>query len=185
MTGDRDGTHAPFSNTYQAHIAHVTHVAARVLPLHDAQEVAQDTLLQHWLSPERYDPTRGSVATYLRVAARGRALDRIRSADASRRRDTEWSADRAAGLDGSDHDHGDDRREDLLDALRQLPPLQRQAIVTAFYGGLTYAEAAASLGVPEGTLKTRIRTGLAHLRSLLAPTGHLARQTSPAAEPLP
>jgi len=153
-----------FTEAYTEHRPALLKAARQYLPPHEAEEVVHETFVAYFLDPGRHDPARGPLLTYLRMVTRGRALDRLRSREAARRRDAAWAGCATPVFDDWAHD----RREDIVDALRHLPPPQREAIVTAFYGGLTYSEAAAALGVPEGTVKTRIRTGLARLRDLLA-----------------
>ena len=152
-----------FTATYVSCHGALVAVVRRLLPLHEAEEVVHEAFTAYFLHPERHDPARGTLLTYLRMLARSKAIDRIRSTDAHRRRDTAWTVDNGSVLDGRAHD----RRDEIIEALRQLSPLQREAIVTAFYGDLTYTEAAAALGVPEGTFKTRVRTALARLRDLV------------------
>lgn len=132
-----------------------------------AEEIAQAVFLALWERPERVDPRRGSVRTYLVTMARSRAIDVIRSDRSRRQRE---SADhsrteplaRAAAFEAPEG-----VALEVRQALATLPDGEREAIVTAYYGGLTYQEAAVHLGVAEGTLKSRVRSGLAHLRDAL------------------
>lgn len=137
----------------------------RVLPPHDAEEVVHDTFLQLWQHPQRFDPSRGSLRTYLHMVARSKAVDLLRARGAGQRRDAVW--DRTNHDDQTTFDI-DGQREEVRDALAALPAKQCVPIVVAFFTAATYAEVATRLGVPEGTLKFRIRSGLAQLRTTLS-----------------
>lgn len=132
-----------------------------------AEEVAQDTFLSLWRRPGAYDPTRGSLQGFLLGVARNKSIDLVRKEESVKR-----TRDAFADSLASDPDHvtafepgGDiDDRHEVRAALAQLSPLQREAIVLAYFGGRTYREVATELGIPEGTAKTRLRDGLMRLR---------------------
>lgn len=135
-----------------------------------AEEVAQDTFLSLWRRPGAYDPARGSLQAFLLGVARNKSIDLVRKEESVRR-----TRDALASSLGSDpdlmttHEPGgevDDRHE-VRAALAQLSPLQREAIVLAYFGGRTYREVAVELDIPEGTAKTRLRDGLMKLRDLM------------------
>ncbi len=129
-----------------------------------AEEVSQEVLIEIWLTADRFDPRRGSAAAWAQTIARRRAIDRIRSAVASahrERRSTEVPAPRDQVNDAVE-DIFD--RERLTSGMNRLSDPQRQAILLAFYGGHTHDEVAAILGLAVGTVKGRIRAGLARLR---------------------
>ena len=136
-----------------------------------AEEVAQEVLLEVWRTAPRHDPSRGSARTWVATVAHRRAVDRVRREQAGRDRDARVAATRpeqapspsGAVLDGFD-------RERVRRALDGLTPLQREAVTLAYYGGHTYAEVARLLDCPEGTVKTRIRDGLIRLRDHLGVT---------------
>jgi RNA polymerase sigma-70 factor (ECF subfamily) len=130
-----------------------------------AEEVAQEVFLEMWRRAFRYDPGKGSATRWALTIARHRAIDRVRSAAAASARELRI----AAGAPGRVSDTAADTRdlELLRPCLRDLSQLQREAIMLAFYGEHTYAEAARMLGVPLGTLKNRIRDGLARLRDCM------------------
>lgn len=165
--GDRDAFSAVFRATYDK----VRAIALAVLQ-DDAQaeEVAQDVLLEVWLKSARFDPSRGSGQTWIAVMARRRAVDRVRQAQQTRVRDTRYQAEN--GLSESD-DVAEivARRMTFLSArarLEVLTPLQREAVILAFFHGHTYAGVARLLSIPGPTAKTRIRDGLMRLREALS-----------------
>ena len=136
-----------------------------------SEEVCQEVFLEIWRTAARFDPDRGSPLTWMMTIAHRKAVDRVRSAEASSRRDTRYietsheveydvTAEAAtSSIDG----------ERVTAALAALAPGQRNALVLAYFGGLTHSEVADKLGVPLGTAKTRIRDGLIKLRAVLGP----------------
>ena len=138
-----------------------------------AEDVVQEVFLRLWRKPERFDPTRGSLRTFLAVDGRGRALDAMRSSRA--RRDRE---DREATLSSSEPVAGTEElvmstilSSEIRQLLGRLRPQERDPIALAYFGGHSYREAARLLGVPEGTVKSRIRAGLDRLGSLFEDAG--------------
>lgn len=132
----------------------------------DAEEVLQDVFVQAWTRVGSYDPSRGSMAGWLVGIARHRAIDLLR-ADAVR-----LSAFAAAPLPASlDTPESlasqQERHRGVHRALDALPSEQRQLIERAYFRGSTQSELALQFDLPLGTVKTRIRTGLAALRGLL------------------
>jgi RNA polymerase sigma-70 factor, ECF subfamily len=172
-----EGKWAPlsFASVYARHRSGVYATALRVLgrPC-EAEDVTQEVFVKFWRSPERFDPERGEIGAYLRMMARSRALDLMRHEQASTRARDRLQA--VAGRDEVSHDEHppealerDEQRKLLHAALRRLPVEQREALVLAYWGGLTADQIAARAGVPLGTAKSRIRLGLARLRSELQP----------------
>lgn len=132
-----------------------------------AEEVAQDTFLALWRRPGAYDPTRGSLQAFLLGVARNKAVDLVRREESLRRARDALTVEAESG-DGAPVDEtGVEEREEVRAALTKLSPLQREAIVLAYFGGRTYREVAAELGIPEGTAKTRLRDGLIKLREFM------------------
>jgi RNA polymerase sigma-70 factor (ECF subfamily) len=117
-----------------------------------AEDVTQDVFVWLWERPDRFDPERGSLRSFLTVVSRRRAIDWIRRHDADRRR-----ADRAA------------QAAKVRAAVAALPDEQRECVTLAFFGGLSYREVAVQLGIPEGTAKSRLRLALGKLGTTLQP----------------
>ena len=147
----------------------------------DADEVVVDTFGQAWRAAAAFDPARGSVGAWLATIARTRALDLVR-ARGRRSRALERAAQLSeggfaapvAGSAGDTPDRDAERGEArglVTRALAGLPAVQRRAIELAYFGGLSQSEIAAQLGEPLGTVKTRIRDGMAKLRELLGVRG--------------
>jgi len=138
-----------------------------------SEEVAQEVLLEVWRTAPRFDPARGSAAAWMLTMAHRRAVDRVRSEQASRARDDRVGqrADRIGGYDVV-AEEVEVRLEhaEVRTALSQLTELQREAVELAYYGGLTYREVAELLHAPLGTVKTRLRDGLLRLRTELGVT---------------
>lgn len=136
-----------------------------------AEEVSQEVLIEIWRTAGRFDPRKGSAAAWAITIARRRGIDRVRSAAAAARRDLRSTEELAPGDQVDDTVEGILDRERLASSLNRLSAPQRQAILLAFYGGHTHSEVAAILGVAVGTVKGRIRTGLARLREYMYATG--------------
>jgi RNA polymerase sigma-70 factor (ECF subfamily) len=133
-----------------------------------SEEVAQDVLVEVWRTASRFDPDRGSVRAWLLTMARRRAIDRVRSAQAAGDREA-----RLAAAATPDFDEVSEvvelrlEREQVRRCLEVLTGLQRESIHLAFYRGYTHREVSDVLGVPLGTVKTRLRDGLIRLRDCL------------------
>ena len=170
VDGIAEGRAEALSTAYARHSRAVFELARSVViqrPL--AEEVVQDVFLRLWNQPERYDPARGSLRAYLLTITYGRSVDLARSEGARRRRE-----EREARLAGRGAPAGPPEAElavahEVREALGQLRTGEREAIALAYFLGYSYREVAAKLGVPEGTIKNRIRKGLARLRDELTP----------------
>ena len=143
----------------------------------DAEEAVLEAFAQAWRDAPRFEAARGSVAGWLTMIARSRALDLIRARARRERITASAAADRpeappAMGRPGSDpatvYDHTERRRQVEI-ALDSLSPPQRQAIELAYFEGLTQTEIAQRLQEPLGTIKTRVRLGMEKLRDSLRP----------------
>ena len=161
---------AAFERVYDEHSRGVYRAAYRVLgSAAPAQDVVQDVFLKLWREPWKFDARRGELGSYLRLMARSRALDSWREGQAAGR-----ASDRLKLAVARDEGRADERpaiaaeRDDdwraMRDALRGLPAVQREAVVLAYWGGLTADQIARRSNVPLGTAKSRIRLGLARLR---------------------
>jgi RNA polymerase sigma-70 factor, ECF subfamily len=162
------GDEEAFSAVYEQVSSTVYGLVLRVLrdPA-QAEEVAQEVLLEVWRTASRFDPARGSAQAWVATMAHRRAVDRVRSAQAAARRD-----DQAAPLEASPDEVAEVveaklDRERVRRCLGTLTDLQRESIVLAYYGGYTYREVSGLLGVALGTTKTRMRDGLIRLRDCL------------------
>jgi len=161
------------AEAFRRHAGAVYGLARRVLgDAASAEEVVQEVFLRLWSKPESYDPGRGSLRAYLLAQSHGRAVDLLRS-DSSRRRREERDAQRSAeaGYD-IEREVGDLVVSEHIQAVVQdLPEDERRAIELAYFGGHTYREVAALLAQPEGTVKSRIRSGLKRMRSRMVDAG--------------
>ncbi|HEX2104226.1 MAG TPA: sigma-70 family RNA polymerase sigma factor [Solirubrobacteraceae bacterium] len=168
---------AAFGRLYDEHSGGVYGAALRVLgnPA-AAQDVAQDVFLRFWRDPGRFDASRGDLGAYLRLMARSRALDLWRTAQAAGRATDRMKISAGRHVPRADEqpvasaEHGE-RCRTLRAALRALPPAQREAVVLAYWGGLTAEEIARRAGVPVGTAKSRVRLGLQRMRAELDRAG--------------
>ena len=136
----------------------------------DAEEVILDVYQQVWNSADRYDPTRGSVLSWLAVMTRNRAIDRVRQSNLRRTRELpiEEPIDAPSGSPAPETQSIVEQQRALLRrAMGTLAAEQREAIELAFYSGLSHSEVAEALGAPLGTVKTRIRVGMQKLRRAL------------------
>jgi RNA polymerase sigma-70 factor (ECF subfamily) len=159
-----------FRQVFEEHERSVHAAAMRVLGNPAlAQDVVQDVFLRVWRRPASFDARRGDIGTYLRLMARSRAVDLWRERQAAGR-----ASDRLKVVVGGAEPRVDEspaallEREDtsatVREALRRLPDAQREALVLAYWGGLTADQIARREHVPLGTAKSRIRLGLARLR---------------------
>jgi len=161
------------AEAFRRHSGAVHGLARRVLGDDAAaEEVVQEIFLRLWNAPDRFDPARGTLRSFLLAQSHGRAVDLLRS-DVSRRRREEKEA-RATAEAGYDIEHEvwDLAVADhVKEAVTGLPVEERKAIELAYFGGHSYREVAQLLGVPEGTIKSRIRSGLRRMRGDLTAAG--------------
>ena len=158
---------------YRRHAGAVFGLAKRLLGDHaQAEEIVQEVFLRLWNEPDRFDPDRGSLRSFLLSHSHGRAVDSLRSNTARRRREdreAHFTAD--AGYDVDREVWDLTLASQVRDALADLQEGERVAIELAYFGGLTYREVAQQLGEAEGTVKSRIRVGLKRLRTNLQASG--------------
>jgi RNA polymerase sigma-70 factor, ECF subfamily len=164
------GDEAAFERLYERVAGMVFGVARRVTrdPA-QAEEVAQEVLVEVWCTATRFDPARAAARTWILTMAHRRAVDRVRSAQAAADRDMRAGRlgpvpafDEVAEVVEARLEHEQVRR-----ALTTLTDLQREAVTLAYYQGRTCRDVAELLGVPSGTVKTRLRDGLIRLRDTL------------------
>lgn len=139
-----------------------------------AEDVVQEVFLVVWRDPGRFDPARGAVSSWLLTLVHHRAVDAVRR-EATRRKRTvapsedgeEWNVPPGPGADQAAL--GAVVAGKVREALASLPAEQREALALAYFGGYTQREVASLVGVPLGTVKSRMFTGTKKLRSLLGP----------------
>ncbi len=164
------GDQAAFARVYDALAPTVFGVALRVLrDRARAEEVTQEVMVRIWEAASDFDPSRGSLKSWVATIAHRRAVDVVRSVESSRRReDTEARRSAMAPFDEpAEKVEVEEDRAKMRAALAKLTDTQREAITLTYFDGMTYREAADSLGTSLGTMKTRIRDGLLKLRAEL------------------
>jgi RNA polymerase sigma-70 factor (ECF subfamily) len=149
-------------------------MAAQALDRPTAEEVVQDVFVAVWKKAGRFDPARGPVRPWLLQIAHHRIANELRTRSRRPRTEPATDGERLTSLadptpDQTELAWAEYRREALRRALEQLPPPQRQALGLSFFEDLSHGQIASILGLPLGTAKARVRSGLAALRSKLAP----------------
>ncbi|WP_406380271.1 sigma-70 family RNA polymerase sigma factor [Streptomyces sp. NBC_01618] len=134
-----------------------------------SEEVAQEVLVEVWRTAPRFRAARGSAMSWVLTLAHRRAVDRVRSAEASAAREHRAALlDRTPAFDEvTEQVESRLEREQVRRCMRTLSEVQRQSVDLAYYRGLTYREVSELLSVPLGTVKTRLRDGLIRLRDCL------------------
>lgn len=164
------GDESAFGELYDQIAPRVLGLVKRLLIDHaQSEEVTQEIFLEIWQTATRYEATRGGASTWIMTMAHRRAVDRIRSSQAGRDRDSKIGIRDLAVA----YDHVAETVEVRIEhervekAMSRLTQLQRQAVSLAYYGGYTHSEVAGMLKIPLGTVKTRLRDGLIRLRDEL------------------
>ncbi len=164
------GDESALREAYREHAPRVLGLALRVLGNAAlAEDVMQDVFVRLWEHPDRFDPGRGRLGSYLLAMTHSRAVDRLRAEGSQRRR-----------LEAAAREHVQEARADPANAseaaasssavrrvLAELPNDQRVAIEMAYFGGLSYRDVAVALAEPEGTVRYRIRAGMQKMRAAL------------------
>ncbi|HEV7758641.1 MAG TPA: sigma-70 family RNA polymerase sigma factor [Acidimicrobiales bacterium] len=173
------GSREALAEIYRRYGAAVWGLCARVCRDGEvAREVCQTVFCELWAAPSRYDPGRGGFRAWLLAQSHARAVDAVR-AEASRRRREERAAGVVSPTAVASPASSEVETTAVLTTLRdsvrhavdRLPAVERDAILLTYLGGHTYRDAAAWLGQPEGTVKSRIRSGLQRLRVTLEAQG--------------
>lgn len=160
------GDEAAMALLYDRYSHMVYSVAHRVLSDSSAAEdILQDVFMQLWRNPQAFNASRGTLAAWLAVIARNRAIDHLR-----KRRPEEEAAETAISVDPDLENTAERNRamEKVRSVLAGMPGDQRAALEMAFFEGLTHVEIAGKTGQPLGTVKTRIRSGLLAVRKAFA-----------------
>jgi RNA polymerase sigma-70 factor (ECF subfamily) len=157
---------------YQRHAGPVFSLASRVLwERTHAEEIVQEVFLRLWEHPERFDGIRGSLRAFLLMETHARSVDRIRAEERRRERESRAQRDATTSYDLDLELRDLTIAEQIRVAVSELTDQEREAIELAYFGGKTYRQVAVMLDQPEGTIKSRIRTGLMRLRQRLQEQG--------------
>jgi RNA polymerase sigma-70 factor (ECF subfamily) len=161
------------AEAYRRHAGAVFALARRLLVDPGmAEEVVQEVFLRLWNQPEKFDPERGSLRAFLLAQTHGRAVDVLRSETSRRRREERDARQTAeAGYDIEREVMDLSVTDKVNEVMAVLPVDERRAIELAYFGGHTYRQVAALLDQPEGTVKSRIRSGLRRMRDQLMDAG--------------
>ncbi len=135
-----------------------------------SEEVAQEVLLEIWRTASRFDPARGSGAAWALTIAHRRAVDRVRTENASSRREQKAAPDLIDEQDVAEEVTTSLEYQRVRRCMDGLTELQRDSIKLAYYNGYSYPEVATLLGVALGTVKTRIRDGMIRMRDCMEVT---------------
>jgi RNA polymerase sigma-70 factor, ECF subfamily len=168
------GNEEPIGTLYSRYAPIVFGMAAQALGKTSAEEIVQDVFVAVWRGAASFDPEKGSARAWLLQIAHYRIANALRTRGRRPRTVEDPDGEEAARLADPAPDQAEEawlahRRQILERALEQLPPPQRQALGLAFFSDLSHGEVARVLGLPLGTVKSRLRTGIAQMRSRLAP----------------
>lgn len=161
------------AEVYRRHGGAVFGLAKRVLANStEAEDVTQEVFLRLWNQPDRFDPARGSLRSFLLAQSHGRAVDAVRSSSSRRAREARDAMRTARSSYDMQHEVWDLAVADQVSqAMGELPEEERRVIELAYFDGHTYREVAELLNQPEGTVKSRIRNGMRRMRAALADAG--------------
>jgi RNA polymerase sigma-70 factor (ECF subfamily) len=167
------GSRTAFAEVYDRVSSRVMGLVLRLLrDRAQSEEVTQEVFLEIWQQAGRFDQNRGSGMAWVLTMAHRRAIDRIRASQKSHERDLR------IGIRDMERDFDQVaesveirvENERVKQAMSRLTPLQREAVILAYYGGYSHSEMAGILGIPLGTVKTRLRDGMIRLRDELGVT---------------
>lgn len=158
-----DGDQRALETVFELYGGAVRSMALRVLKNESlAEDTVQEVFVGLWNSPDRFDPGRGSLRTFLITLAHRRAVDAVRSEQARFNREEKVPDDVPSSIDEEVWSRA--VSETVRDAVAALDHGEREAISLAYFGGLTYVDVAKRLGLPEGTVKSRIRSAMKRLK---------------------
>ena len=162
---------AAFDGLYRRLAPGLRHFARNIIRDADlAEDVTHDAFIELWERPERFDPAKATLQSWLQTIAHRRAIDRIRSRESSKARDLRVGSREQEYVDaGTDAMDTMLIRPRLTSALAALSAKQRDAVILRYLHELTGTELAERLGINVGTAKTRTRDGLMALQALLPP----------------
>jgi len=162
------GEVAAFDVVYEQVASSVFGVVRRVIrdPA-QSEEVTQDVLLDIWRNASKFDAERGSATAWVMTLAHRRAVDRVRSVQKEAERERRVATSEVPYDEVAEAVESNFERERVRRCLGSLTELQRESVTLAYYGGYTYGQVAGLLGVPTGTIKTRMRDALIRLRDCL------------------
>jgi RNA polymerase sigma-70 factor (ECF subfamily) len=165
------GDEAAFAVLYDELAPRIYGLARRILrdPA-QAEEVAQEALVEVWRTAARYDPAKGSAVSWALTIAHRRAVDRVRSEQASTERERRLATEERPYDEVVEEATARIERQQVQRCLGDLTELQREAITLAYYRGYSYREVAELLDTGLPTIKTRMRDGLIRLRDCLGVT---------------
>jgi RNA polymerase sigma-70 factor, ECF subfamily len=178
------GAHSALAALYDRYGRRAYSLARRVCGDDNlAEDVVQEVFLAFWRDPRRFDPGRGGFGTWILTLVHHKSVDAVRRESAIRRRTVavgdeaqEWSAPPGPGADQSALQALEAGQ--VRDALGDLPAEQREALTLAYFGGYSQREVATLTGVPLGTVKSRMFSGMRRLRGALGPVlGEIAADT--------
>ena len=168
-----DGDRAAFAEIYDRISSRVLGLIIRLLrDRAQSEEVMQEVFLEIWQQAAKFDTNRGSGMAWVLTMAHRRAIDRIRASQKSHERDLRIGIrDMERDFDSvSESVEIRIENERVKRSMSRLTPLQREAVILAYYGGYSHSEMAQILGIPLGTVKTRLRDGMIRLRDELGVT---------------
>jgi RNA polymerase sigma-70 factor (ECF subfamily) len=162
------GDDAAFDSFYDQIASSVFGIVRRVIrdPA-QSEEVTQDVLLEIWRNASKFDAERGSATAWVMTLAHRRAVDRVRSVQKESERERRTATVDIPYDEVAEAVESNLERERVRRCLGSLTELQRESVTLAYYGGYTYGQVATLLGVPTGTIKTRMRDALIRLRDCL------------------
>jgi len=162
------GDTAAFDVVYEQIASSVFGIVLRVMrdPA-QSEEVSQDVMLEIWRDAAKFDPQRGSAMAWVTTLAHRRAVDRVRSVQKQSDRELRVATADIPYDEVAEAAESTFERERVRRCLDSLTDLQRESVNLAYYRGYTYGQVASLLGVPTGTIKTRMRDALVRLRDCL------------------